>query len=309
MLPILSRYVNTFDSMNRYFITTFYCFKSLSSTQIDEIKCLLNEFGKPKGMLGLMILGNEGINATVCAPSPEILTGFKELIMKIFELTLADFKDSSTDSKPFKRFKVDLRDEIVTIGRTDLVPSNRNHRHLTPTNWDKEVQSPNTIVLDTRNLYETKLGTFKNAILPPIGKFTELSDFVKKQDWNKNQKILMFCTGGIRCEKAILELEDQGFNNVYQLQGGILKYLEEFPNSQYVGECFVFDDRVAVDQNLKPSTRFGLCPHCGKPSDHKIECIRCHSAGIVCEDCFPTHDKKTCSKTCAHFVRTHTKVK
>ena len=117
--------------------------------------------------------------------------------------------------------------------------------------------------------------------------------------------MLIFCTGGIRCEKGILEMQRRGFNNVYQLEGGILNYLEKKPGQEFEGECFVFDHRVAVDQDLKPSARYKLCPHCGQPAETKIECGRCDSEAFVCGDCLTQNFKaNTCSKNCAyHFER------
>jgi UPF0176 protein len=111
---------------------------------------------------------------------------------------------------------------------------------------------------------------------------------------------LIYCTGGIRCEKAIVEMNNHGFDNVYQLDGGILNYLEKFPNQKFEGECFVFDHRVAVDQDLKPSQTYGLCPHCGQPAEEKIECVRCDTVVAVCNECRDQHGKRTCSKNCAY---------
>ena len=128
--------------------------------------------------------------------------------------------------------------------------------------------------------------------------------YLKK--FSKNQKMLIFCTGGIRCEIGILELQRMGYENVCQLEGGIIKYLEEYPNNQFEGECFVFDHRVDLDQNLKPTEKYGLCPHCGQPSSIEIECKRCDTHKLICEDCHHLEFKKdTCSKNCAHQYQLH----
>ena len=141
---------------------------------------------------------------------------------------------------------------------------------------------------------------------PNIDKFTEFPKYLESQNIGKDKKMMIFCTGGIRCERGILELQRQGYENVYQLEGGILKYLEEYPHDQFTGECFVFDHRVAVDQELKPSKKYGLCPHCGQPSSIKIECKRCDTENLLCDKCVEIEWKKdTCSKNCAYQYKLH----
>ena len=157
------------------------------------------------------------------------------------------------------------------------------------------------MLIDTRNWYEYRLGTFRGALNPGIEKFTDFPDFIQKQGIGKHQKMLIFCTGGIRCEKGILDLEQNGYQNVFQLEGGILNYLEQYPNQKFEGECFVFDRRVAVDQNLEPSKRYTLCPHCGQPADRRIECGLCDQPAQICLECEGMQVKGvTCSKNCAH---------
>lgn len=161
-------------------------------------------------------------------------------------------------------------------------------------------------MIDTRNWYETKIGTFKGAVNPKIDVFTEFPKFISEQAIKKDEKLLIFCTGGIRCEKGILQLQEAGFNDVYQLDGGILNYLKEYPNDQFEGECFVFDHRVAVDQELKPTKTYDLCPHCGQPAATTIDCKRCDTKQAVCDDCQTLEWKKeTCSKHCAHQLELH----
>lgn len=158
------------------------------------------------------------------------------------------------------------------------------------------------MLLDTRNVYETAIGKFRGAVDPKLQKFSEFSDFVTASDIPKNKKVLMYCTGGIRCEKASLEMQRLGFEDVYQLSGGILKYLEEFPDGPFEGECFVFDHRVAVDKNLRPSKQYKLCPHCGNPGDKSISCRKCGAQAIICDGCANNEYKVSCSKNCAHHL-------
>ncbi len=285
--------------MASHHISTFYFFKSMND--VASVKTELEQSGKNFGIDGLMILATEGLNATVSHPEREILDSFIESLKEKYDLKDLLVKNSCADRPPFRRFKVKLRPEIVTLGRPDLSPK-MDHRHLTPQEWNEVLKSETDFVMiDTRNWYESKIGTFKGALIPPIDRFTEFPDFVESRGIQKDQKLLIFCTGGIRCEKGLLELEQRGYTNVYQLGGGILKYLEESPNDQFEGECFVFDHRVAVDQDLKPSIRYKLCPHDGQPADQKITCHRCGTETLISSDSAVDPLKKNaCSKHCAY---------
>jgi UPF0176 protein len=289
-----------------FFISTFYKF------QKDEIpektKSHLEELANQHNIRGLIIIGTEGFNATVCAKTTGSLELFKTEIKNYFQSPELFFKDSESDVCPFRRFKVKIRPEIVTLGDTSLVPygmDGRNH-HLTPAEWNEVMKNEDPVIIDTRNWYETKIGTFKGAINPMTDKFTEFPKFLEENNIPKDKKVLIFCTGGIRCEKGILEVQKQGYKNVYQLYGGILNYLKESPHDQFEGECFVFDHRVAVTQDLKPSSQYRLCPHCGQPGKTPITCKRCDHHEFICEDCAQQEFKKeTCSKNCAHHYALH----
>ena len=213
------------------------------------------------------------------------------------------FKESESARAPFRRFKVDIRPEIVTL-KQEVPRPEQSPSHLPPKEWQAVLDSgEDVLVLDTRNWYETAIGKFKSAVDPKLAKFSEFPEYVEKLDTPKEKKILMYCTGGIRCEKAIFEMHKRGFNNVFQLEGGILKYLEEFPNRDFEGECFVFDHRVSLDQALQPSQQYALCPHCGDPAATLIPCVRCSTEAKVCEKCLKDPAFKTCSKNCAYHVR------
>lgn len=287
-------------------MTTFY--KFIPVVDVEKVDQFFRKVAKDYDMTGLIILAPEGFNSTVAAPTIEKLNQFKCELMNYFKLTELNFKDSVSEIQPFRRFQIKIRDEIVTLNTPHLVPgeTDKGH-HLSATEWNQVLKNePHVRVIDTRNWYETQMGTFKNAINPKIDVFTDFPKFMGQQNIKKDEKVLIFCTGGIRCEKGLLQLQEQGFDQVYQLDGGILNYLQEYPNDQYEGECFVFDHRVAVDQNLKPSKIYDLCPHCGQPAKTKIICKRCDTHRAVCDDCQQLNWKQvTCSKHCAHQLELH----
>lgn len=283
-----------------HYVSTFYLFQILDN--LEKIKLDLEEKAVEYNIRGLLILGSEGINTTCSADSLDNMNNFKNWIKSYFNSPDLFFKDSSCNIVPFRRYKVKIREEIVTTGIPEMMPPKGINHHLTPSEWNKMMKEDSDhVIIDTRNWYEYKIGTFKNAINPNIEKFTDFPEFMEQQGISKDKKMMIFCTGGIRCEKGILELQNQGYKNVYQLEGGILNYIEQHPNDQFDGECFVFDHRVALDQNLKPTAKYGLCPHCGQPSELKINCIRCDHEQLICVDCAKQETKKeTCSKNCAN---------
>jgi UPF0176 protein len=292
--------------MNALFhISTFYHFFPLSD--LDTVKTDLVSLAEKHNVLGLIVSGNEGLNATISADDYTNLENFKKALQEHYKIKIDNFKDSKSDLPPFRRFSVKVRDEIVTAGLPGRSPEPGINHHLTPEEWDQVLKTEKDFVLiDTRNWYEYKIGTFKGAINPNIEKFTEFPQFFESQQIPKEKKILIFCTGGIRCEKGILELQDRGYKNVFQLNGGILKYMEEKPRQEFEGECFVFDNRVAVNADLQPSQVYKLCPHCGQPGHIKIECKRCDEPALLCEACLELEWKKdTCSKNCSYQYSIH----
>ncbi len=289
-----------------HYISTFYRFqKDASPTSTKEF---LENLAMETDSRGLIIIGSEGFNATVSSHSPESLELFKQGVRNFFKVPELFFKDSQSAVSPFRRFKVKIREEIVTLGEPQLSPldlDGKNH-HLSPAEWNHVMKNEKPILIDTRNWYETKIGTFKGAVNPMTDQFSEFPEFMEKQNIAKDKKVLIFCTGGIRCEKGILELQKKGYKNVYQLYGGILNYLKESPNDQFEGECFVFDHRVAVDQNLQASSQFRLCPHCGQPGKTSLDCKRCDTHTQICEECSTLKWKQdTCSKNCAYQYELH----
>lgn len=293
-----------------YAIAAFYYFQSILPESVEARGAELEELGKNSGLRGLIILAPEGINGTISGQSQEAVITYLEKVSGILGFPKIECKWSQSEEWPFRRFKVRLRDEIVTLGKPEVLPlAPKSPTHLSPKEWDEAIATGDIVMIDTRNWYETKLGKFKGAIDPKLEEFRQFPDFLQQADFSKDQKFLIYCTGGIRCEKAIVEMNNQGFNNVFQLDGGILNYLAQRPDQSFEGECFVFDHRVAVDQNLESSKKYHLCPHCGQPADHEINCLQCETPSWVCDQCLHIDpDHATCSKNCAyHYKRVQKK--
>jgi UPF0176 protein len=211
---------------------------------------------------GTLLLAYEGINGTI-AGSRNAIDKVLEWLRSDPRLTDIDHKESFTDNIPFNRAKVKLKKEIVTMGVQGIDPKRIVGTYVNPKDWNALISDPDVILVDTRNDYEFKVGTFKNAINPNTVSFREFPRFVSENlHPEKHKKVAMFCTGGIRCEKSTAYLKEQGFDEVYHLKGGILKYLEEVPaeDTLWEGECFVFDERVTVNQTLKKATIINATP-------------------------------------------------
>jgi len=210
---------------------------------------------------GSVLLAHEGVNGTVAGGADAIATFVDELRHgNLFGGRLDDLelKFSSAAAMPFGRMKVRMKKEIVTLGDAAADPTRRVGIHIEPSEWNALIASPDTLLLDTRNAFEVALGTFEGALDPNIARFGQFKEFAAQQlDPKKHRRIAMFCTGGIRCEKASSHLLARGFSEVYHLKGGILKYLEEVPEeeSRWRGACFVFDERVALGHGLREKSK------------------------------------------------------
>jgi UPF0176 protein len=284
-------------------IGAFYHFRPVPADQLQTLAQELEALGEEHGLKGLIILASEGINGTISGDNRDSVTYYLSEVSKRLGMPQFYPKWSEAPVPPFRKFKVRLREEIVTLGKPEVQPlPERSPTHLSPEQWDRAMEEENVLVLDTRNWYETRIGKFENAVDPNLDEFQEFSGYLKQADIPKDKKVLIYCTGGIRCAKAIVEMHDHGFENVFQLDGGILNYLAKFPEKKFAGECFVFDQRVAVDQQLKPTRLYQMCPHCGQPADQEIECVRCDSKAVVCVTCTEIDHLKTCSKNCAHHT-------
>jgi UPF0176 protein len=267
-------------------IAAFYKFVRLDDYQ-NRRQPLLN-LCQQYQIKGTILLAAEGINGTIAGTRSSIDTILNYLRA---DPCLADLeqKESTATKSPFDRLKVRLKQEIVTFGIPTIDPTNLVGTYVTPQDWNQLIANPDVLTIDTRNQYEVEIGTFSGSIDPHTDSFTEFPAYVAAHlDPQQHKQIAMFCTGGIRCEKATSYLLSQGFENVYHLQGGILKYLEEIPasESQWEGECFVFDDRVAVTHGLELGTH-KLCWGCGNPISPSDLTAPHYEPGICCPRCYP----------------------
>ncbi|MDG2252680.1 MAG: rhodanese-related sulfurtransferase [Methylophilaceae bacterium] len=283
--------------MNTYLTSTFYHFVELNDYK--NLQAPIQRFCNEKMIKGTILLANEGINGTLSGDE-EVIRAFHKYIKTdpLFNTKFKDLvhKDSWAAKNPFYRMKVRLKKEIVALGVSGVSPIKKVGQYVKPSDWNQLISDPNTIVIDTRNGYEIDIGSFKGAINPNTETFREFPEYIdKKLVPNKNKKIAMFCTGGIRCEKATSLMLEKGFDNVYHLQGGILKYLEEVPEdkSLWEGECFVFDQRVAVTHNLLEGD-YDQCFACRHPlSPDEIKSPE-YNPGVSCPYCYNkiTEEKK-----------------
>lgn len=266
-------------------VATFYKFVKLEDCA--EKKQSLLSFCQEKGIKGTIILAKEGINATI-AGTRQGIDAVLELLHSDPRFAGLEYKESLSNSYPFERMKVLLKKEIVSLGVDDIDPSEKVGTYVSPQQWNQLISDPEVILVDTRNEYEVNIGSFKGSNNPHTDSFREFPEYVKHNlDPNKHKKVAMFCTGGIRCEKATSFLLKQGFKEVYHLQGGILKYLEEVPakESLWQGECFVFDERVAVKHGLELGS-YDMCLGCGHPISEAEKHSPEYEEGICCPHCF-----------------------
>ena len=236
---------------------------------------------------GTLLLAHEGINGTV-AGSRQAIHALLEWLRSDPRFADIDHKEALTDNVPFNRTKVKLKKEIVTMGIEDIDPNRVAGTYINPKDWNQLISDPDVLLIDTRNDYEFKVGTFKNAINPNTESFREFPDFAKEHlSPGKHKKIAMFCTGGIRCEKSTAFLKEQGFDEVYHLKGGILKYLEEVPAQEtlWEGECFVFDERVTVNLQLEKG-QYDQCNACRMPITAADKASDKYEQGCACPHCY-----------------------
>ncbi len=239
------------------------------------------------GVKGTILLAEEGINGTI-AGSRHSIDSVLSFLRSDPRLADLEHKESCAESQPFDRMKVRCKKEIVTIGLPETDPNEQVGTYVSPNDWNALISDPEVTVIDTRNDYEVNIGTFQGAQNPQTSSFRQFPDYVRNHlDPTKHKKVALFCTGGIRCEKASAFMLSQGFQEVYHLKGGILKYLEEVPDfeSLWEGECFVFDQRIAVSHGLKPTT-YDRCRSCGHPISEADKLSPQYQEGISCRYCF-----------------------
>ncbi len=241
------------------------------------------------GTRGTLLLAHEGINGTI-AGSREALDEVLAYLRSDPRLADLEHKESVDDHMPFHRMKVKVKKEIVTMGVPGIDPNERVGTYVSPRDWNALVNDPEVLLIDTRNDYEYGIGTFRGALDPRTTTFREFPAYVRATlDPRKHKKVAMFCTGGIRCEKASAFMLNEGFEEVYHLQGGILKYLEEVPeqDSTWEGECFVFDNRVAVNHRLEKG-QYDQCYGCRHPITEQDKLSDKYQKGVCCPRCYDT---------------------
>ncbi len=254
----------------------------------------LQMFCEQQGIKGTLLLAQEGINGTVSG-TRESIDALLAYLKQDARLAGISHKESIDAEQPFYRMKVKLKKEIVTMGVQGIDPKKVVGTYVKPQDWNALISSPDVALIDTRNDYECAIGTFKGAVDPRTESFREFPDYVKENlDPKVHKKVAMFCTGGIRCEKSTAYLKQQGFEDVYHLEGGILKYLEEVPpeDSLWEGECYVFDNRVAVNHSLQKGS-YDMCHGCRLPITAEDKLSVHFEEGISCPRCY---DKLTDSQ-------------
>ncbi|KEQ19563.1 oxygen-dependent tRNA uridine(34) hydroxylase TrhO [Endozoicomonas numazuensis] len=265
-------------------------YKFVSLDNFESIKPNLLKVMEDNGVHGTLLLAQEGINGTV-AGTREAIDKLLDWLKSDPRLTDLGYKESYTEAMPFKRTKVKLKKEIVTMGVEGIDPNHLVGTYVDAQSWNELVNDPEVLVVDTRNDYEVQVGTFKNAINPSTETFREFPQYVKDHlNPEQHKKVAMFCTGGIRCEKSTAYLKEQGFEEVFHLKGGILKYLEEVPQeeSTWEGECFVFDDRVTVNHQLEKG-QYDQCNACRLPITEQEQLSEHFEQGVSCPHCFDKH--------------------
>ncbi len=254
-----------------------------------DLRSPLMELCEREGIMGTLLLAREGINGTVAGPGAGI-DALVAWLQAMPEFEGAEIKFSHADTMPFRRMKVRLKKEIVTMGVADIDPLQGTGAYVEPADWNTLIADENTVVVDTRNDYEIAIGTFKRAIDPHTTTFREFPDWVERNhNLLAGKKVAMFCTGGIRCEKATAYVRSLGIGEVYHLKGGILRYLEEVPaqESLWDGECFVFDERVSVGHGLEPGEA-ALCRACRHPLMKEDRASALFEEGVSCPHCHGT---------------------
>jgi UPF0176 protein len=275
-------------STSPFLVAALYHFVSVP--RFESLREPLLALCDSNGVRGTLLLAHEGINGTIAGPDAGIRAVLSFLRAQP-EFAGLEHKESRASKMPFVRMKVKLKKEIVTMGVENIDPNRIVGTYVAPQDWNALISDPDTIVIDTRNDYETAIGIFKGAVDPKTKTFREFPEWVRQNTGLHNKpKIAMYCTGGIRCEKATAFMKEQGFDEVYHLKGGILKYLEEVPpeESLWEGACFVFDERVSVEHGLKEGNH-RLCHACRNPITAEEITSPFYEEGVSCSNCY--HDR------------------
>ena len=283
------------DGNDGLLVAAFYCFTPLDGANQQDLLSALPPLAHKGSVLGSVLIAAEGVNGTVCGPTQ----GVEQLLCYLrTQLPLGDshydcleIKRSWNPDQVFRRFKVRNKREIVTLGQPQVDPRESVGTYVDPQDWNALIDDPDTLVIDARNTYEVAIGSFEGALNPQTESFRNIPRWVDQKlrpriEHAGPQRIAMFCTGGIRCEKASSFLQQKGFGEVHHLRGGILRYLEEVPeqNSRWRGECFVFDQRVALNHQLERGD-YSLCHACGLPVSSEQRALPSYIKGVQCFQC------------------------
>ena len=251
--------------------SNFYRFTPLADPQVTGARWLAR--ARSLSLRGTLLLATEGANISV-AGEPEKVDAFTRELVGELKVAPTSVKRMAVEEMPFRRMLLKVKSEIVTTGwQADL--SQNDGSFITPDEFHRIAQDPDVVLVDTRNVYETRVGSFKNALLLPLEGFRQLPGYLPELEKHRGKKIITFCAGGIRCEKAVPMLKAAGLDNVHQLEGGILAYLEKYPDGHWDGECFVFDERCTVTSTLERGS-YELCDECGQPY-REGACVSCAS--------------------------------
>ena len=276
-------------------ICALYKFTRLDD--FEEIQGPLKIFLESLNIRGTLLLAKEGVNGTISGDNDSIMKSL-DYLQKDERLVGLEYKFSYSEKPPFKRLKVKLKKEIVTLGVSNIDPIFSSGTYVKPADWNELINDPDVVLIDTRNNYEFEIGSFKGSINPNTETFREFPTYTKNNlEKYRDKKIAMFCTGGIRCEKSTAYLKSKGFENVFHLQGGILKYLEEIKEDEslWEGECFVFDDRVAVKHNLELG-KYDQCHACRFPITDEDKEHPHYEKGASCPRCYGTKNSSQVSR-------------
>ena len=265
-------------------LLSFYKFTKIEN--LIDLKNNIRELNKKNSFFGTILVSAEGVNGSICS-SYENIQIFRHFIMKKISPDFS-MKMQLVFEVPFKKFRVKIKNQIIKIGEKNFNPENGTGRYLNPNEWDEFLKNKNSLVIDTRNSYESNIGYFKDSIFPMTASFSEFPEWFKKNCKNfRSKNILTYCTGGIRCEKATSYIKSIGFDKVFQLRGGILNYFTyvDMAKSNFQGECFVFDERVSVNHSLKKGS-FSVCYACGNPLTKNDLMSSLYNKGISCPNCY-----------------------
>lgn len=275
--------------MSELLVATFYKFTRLADSA--ALRATIEARFHALDVRGIVLLAEEGINATISGRRESVMAAIV-CLKEDSRFSDLSWKESNASTHPFRKLRVRLKKEIVTMGVPDIDPAHLAGTYVKAEDWNELIDDPETVVIDTRNDYEVEIGTFKNAVNPDVASFGELPDWITKNiDVSAQPKVAMFCTGGIRCEKSTALLKQAGVREVYHLEGGILKYLEKVPekNSLWEGQCFVFDERVSVGHGLEVGD-YELCRACRDPLSKNEKNSPHYRRGVSCSKC---HDRTT----------------